>query len=78
MKKLEKIYEVWSMNHSDTADILRKWCELDTYLYDVCADSIRENIEDYIMECGKLLEKQSFISGFELAFQLWAEICCER
>lgn len=76
MKELEKIYEAWSDTQSDIPDIIHKWCDLDVYLYDTCADTVRETIEDHIMEYGKMLEKQSFLSGFNMAFCLWAEICC--
>lgn len=76
MKELEKIYELWSNEQSDTSDIIHKWCDLDAYLYDTCSDGVRENIEDYIIEYGKSLEKQSFIAGFVQAFQMWEEIYC--
>lgn len=76
MKELEKIYELWSAAQSDTSDVIHKWCDLDAYLYDTCTDAARENIEDYMMEYGKVLEKQSFIAGFKQAFKMWEEIYC--
>lgn len=76
MKELEKIYELWSNEQSDNSDIIHKWCDLNSYLCDTCSDSVRENIENYILEYGKLLEEQSFISGFKLAFRLWTEVGC--
>ena len=73
MKALEKIYELWGETQSDTSDVIHKWCELNAYLYKVCPDSVRDNIETGVMEYGKLLEKQAFLAGFMQAFQIWAE-----
>lgn len=64
MKELEKIYEAWNAVQDDNSDIIQKWRDLEIYLYHTCPDRSRERIEDYIMEYGKLLEKQSFIAGF--------------
>lgn len=76
MKELEKIYELWSNEQADTSDIIHKWCDLDLYLYDTCPDTVREKLEDYIMEYGKMLEKQSFIAGFIQAFRMWEDVYC--
>lgn len=78
MEELEKIYEAWSAVQSDHNGIINKWCEIETFLYEICSDNIREKIEDYIMEYAKILEKQSFIEGFKLAFRIWEEVCSSK
>ncbi|MDO4343926.1 MAG: hypothetical protein Q4C50_03890 [Eubacteriales bacterium] len=73
-KELERIYEQWTQVQSDSSEVIHKWCEIEKFLYVNCEDECRESIEDYVMDYGKMLEKQSFIAGFVQAFQIWMEI----
>lgn len=78
MKEIEKIYESWCDTQKDESTIISKWCEIEEYLYESCTAPIREQIEDYIMDYGKLLERQSFLVGFQQAFTLWIEVLSRK
>lgn len=72
--EIEKIYDTWSSNQTDSEEIKVMWCKLEKYLYSQCSGSVQETIEEYVGELEHLIECQAFCAGYMQAFLLWKEI----
>lgn len=74
MNELMKMYEIWNEEKTENPAVIKVWCNLLEMLYEVCSEKDRENLANYVMEYGRQIEKDAFLSGYIAAFNLWVDI----
>lgn len=74
MDVMQKIYEQWEEEYGTSPATKEKGCKILEYLYIHCTESVREEVMSMVVEYGRGIERNAFLSGYRQAFELWQEI----
>ena len=71
---MDKIFQEWSLNSEDTADIAALWLIVEANLPEDSEDIFAKDIHDFILDYTSAVEKHAFMEGYKKAVQLMTEI----
>ena len=75
MSKIKEMYEQWSAEQEDSAELAAAYANFSEKLSDLIGFSDFNEIDCMLMECIFLERIAAFKGGFQQATEIWKECC---